>query len=291
MVRATRRSRSRPRADRPSRSTACRRRRWPSAPGWAVRRRADGARWALAASGPGPVARAAWRPGRRPRGLGRRRILAGRPAGLVERQGRDGHVEVDPVQEGAGQAAEVGPHLPGRARAGRDGRAPAPAGAGVHGRDQLEAGRHPERATVAGDRDLPSSSGCGRTSRVARPELGSSSRKRTPLWARLTSPGRGRWPPPTRGHVRGRVVGTAERASPDRLLRRQPGGRVNRGGLDGLVRREGRQDAGRRRASMVFPEPAAPRGAGCGRGGRDLQGPAGQALPRTSPRSASGRGQ
>ena len=47
-------------------------------------------------------------------------------------------------------------------------------------------------------RTTPSSTGWRSTSRARRPNSGISSRKRTPLWARLTSPGRGSAPPPTR---------------------------------------------------------------------------------------------
>ena len=42
----------------------------------------------------------------------------------------------------------------------------------------------------------PSSSGWRNTSSVSRENSGSSSRNSTPLWARLTSPGRGWLPPP-----------------------------------------------------------------------------------------------
>ena len=48
------------------------------------------------------------------------------------------------------------------------------------------------RATVT----VPDSSGSRRTSSARRSHSGNSSRKRTPSWARLTSPGRGSAPPP-----------------------------------------------------------------------------------------------
>lgn len=43
-----------------------------------------------------------------------------------------------------------------------------------------------------------SSRGCRRASRALRPNSGNSSRKRTPLCARVTSPGLGSEPPPTK---------------------------------------------------------------------------------------------
>jgi hypothetical protein len=49
------------------------------------------------------------------------------------------------------------------------------------------------RATVT----VPSSSGWRSTSRTRRLNSSISSRKSTPWWARLTSPGRGCGPPPT----------------------------------------------------------------------------------------------
>ena len=53
--------------------------------------------------------------------------------------------------------------------------------------------RPPTRATET----TPSSSGCRRASSTGRGNSGSSSRRSTPRCARLTSPGRGTYPPPT----------------------------------------------------------------------------------------------
>ena len=107
---------------------------------------------------------------------------------------------------------------------------------------------------------LPSSRGWRSTSRVERRNSGSSSRKRTPWWARLTSPGRGMVPPPMRptsemvwwGERKGR---RGTRAWPGFS---QPHDAVDLGGLERLVELQGGRMVGRRRASMVLPAPGGP---------------------------------
>ena len=106
----------------------------------------------------------------------------------------------------------------------------------------------------------PSSSGWRSASRVSRRNSGSSSRKRTPLCARLASPGRGGLPPPIRpavlvpvcglrkGRRRTRPAGGSSAAREWILVTSIASARVSGG-----------RSAGRRRASMVLPEPGGPR--------------------------------
>ena len=79
------------------------------------------------------------------------RRLSRRARSLVERQGGDGYVKVDAVEQGAGKPTQVGTDLPRRAGAGPGEGPPAAAGAGVHRGHQLEAGGHAEGPPVAGD--------------------------------------------------------------------------------------------------------------------------------------------
>ena len=56
---------------------------------------------------------------------------------------------------------------------------------------------------------MPFSSGCRKASRTWRRHADRASRKRTPWWARDTSPGIGTWPPPISPHSGDGVVGGA----------------------------------------------------------------------------------
>ena len=118
---------------------------------------------------------------------------------LAERHRRHLDVDVDPVQQ---RAADLAP-CTARSAAACNGTPPRVAAiaarAGVQGRDQHEVGRETSCSMSAREIvTVPSSSGWRRTSSVRRLNSGSSSRKSTPLWARLISPGDGIEPPPTR---------------------------------------------------------------------------------------------
>ena len=69
-----------------------------------------------------------------------------RPVQVFRGHRRQAQMQVDAVQQGAGDAARVARHLVGRAGAGPRRMSAPPAGARIHGRDQLEAGRKPRRA-------------------------------------------------------------------------------------------------------------------------------------------------
>ena len=90
----------------------------------------------------------------------------------------------------------------------------------------------------------PSSRGWRSTSRVERLNSGSSSRKRTPWWARLTSPGRGVVPPPMSPASEMVWCGARKGRWRQQPLARlqQPHDAVNLGGLQGLFQVQGRQD-------------------------------------------------
>ena len=90
----------------------------------------------------------------------------------------------------------------------------------------------------------PSSRGWRSTSRVERLNSGSSSRKRTPWWARLTSPGRGVVPPPMSPASEMVWCGARKGRRRQEPLARleQPHDAVNLGGFQGLFLVQGRQD-------------------------------------------------
>ena len=212
IVRATRSSRSRPLAESPRRSTAWRRRRWPSDPGATARRSASGARPrcrraarpAGAADLPLPGGRhpAADRGRRLSRRARRPRRRPGRGRARAGRCGRVGGRRAGPGRSGPlpGCRSRPRPATP----AGRRGRGSS--------RPRAGSGRASGRPPGGGRRSrAPSSSGWRSTSSVARRNSGSSSRKRTPLWARLTSPGRGRCAAAHEGDVARRVVRAPER--------------------------------------------------------------------------------
>ena len=135
---------------------------------------------------------------------------------------------------------------------------------------------------------LPRAAAAGLRARGRR-NSGSSSRNRTPLWARLTSPGRGRAPPPTRAACARRVVGAAEGPRMEQPVGQEARRRVDGGRLEGLLRCAGRE--GCRQAARQHRLPGAradPRAVGCDRPRRRPRGPgAPGAWPRTSAMSAA----
>ena len=128
----------------------------------------------------------------------------------------------------------------------------------------------------------PSSSGSRSPSRAAGGNSPSSSRKSTPPWLRLISPGRSvAEPPPTRRDGRGRVVRRAERRRGDQAARRhrQPGGRVNHRGRQRLGPVERREQARQPLGEHRLARPGrADHQQVVAAGGGDLQRPAGHGL-------------
>ena len=108
----------------------------------------------------------------------------------------------------------------------------------------------------------PSSSGSRNPSRAAGGNSPSSSRKSTPPWLRLISPGRSvAEPPPMSPTVEVVWCGRAERRRRDQAARRhrQPGGRVNHRHRQRLGRgRAAEAGPASRWASIVFPDPGEP---------------------------------
>ena len=105
---------------------------------------------------------------------------------------------------------------------------------------------------------LPSSSGWRSASSAARENSASSSRNSTPRWASVTSPGRGRAPPPTRpcgemvwwGERNGRSRASSPAPSPATLCTRVMSRASAKSG--------GGRMPGTRRASIVLPAPGGP---------------------------------
>ena len=73
---------------------------------------------------------------------------------LLRGQGADFHMQVDAVQQRAADARLVARHLVGRAAAALHRRSPMAAGAGIHGRDELEARGEFAALGGSGDGDL-----------------------------------------------------------------------------------------------------------------------------------------
>jgi hypothetical protein len=150
MVRATRRARWVLRALQPSRAAAVFRnfRAAASAPRGCPAPSRPGPGWAaLAGMGAGARRHHAFA---HPRRCSRR---AG-PQQFVGRQGGHLHVQVDAVEQRAAELALVARNLVGRVAAGACGVTQEPARAGVHGRDQLEAGGKLALHGRAGDADV-----------------------------------------------------------------------------------------------------------------------------------------
>ena len=129
----------------------------------------------------------------------RRSTCPPRSPKALERHGRHFDVDVDAIEQRAGDFAHVPFDLRHRCSGNRgadrcDSRKGKDSSAAISmklaGKVVLDSAR--EIVTV------PSSSGCRSTSSVRRLNSGNSSRNRTPLWLREISPGEGVEPPPTR---------------------------------------------------------------------------------------------
>src|SRR5579875_4223409 len=110
-------------------------------------------------------------------------------------------MEVNAVEQGAGDSFKVLLHAAGLAGALAKDVAEIAAGAGVHGGNEGEIGGIGVGGVDTGYLHNAIFERLRSTSRASRANSGSSSRKRTPWCARLTSPGRGMVPPPTRAAV------------------------------------------------------------------------------------------
>ena len=108
---------------------------------------------------------------------------------------------------------------------------------------QTRPGTRPCAGPASPPPDAPRAAGAARPGRD-RANSGSSSRKRTPRCARVTSPGRGCAPPPTRPCGRDRVVRCAERALGGQPGPAEPGDALDLGDLERLVECRRREDAG-----------------------------------------------
>ena len=107
---------------------------------------------------------------------------------------------------------------------------------------------------------VPSSSGCRNTSSTFRGNSGSSSRNSSPLWARLTSPGRGIIPPPISHRIRDGMVRGSKGT-----MRHNPSSASRTPATECIFvvssassNRSGARIDGSRFASIVFPEPGGP---------------------------------
>ena len=177
------------------------------------------------------VAHGLRRPRPEPRARSRGRAACGRP----DRSGRAARARAVAVGgEARRQSRSTRPRIAARA-----------ARAQVHRPDEQEARRKdvPVR-TRARSRSMPSSSGWRSASSAGRWNSASSSRSRTPRWARLASPGRGPGPAADDRRRRRRVVRRPERRPVDQRAvgRQQARDGVDPRHLERLLARERRQD-------------------------------------------------
>ena len=106
----------------------------------------------------------------------------------------------------------------------------------------------------------PSSMGCRRTSRTFFLNSGSSSRKRTPLWARLTSPGLGFCPPPIRPASEMVWCGDRKGRLRDEPVpwRHESHDAVDLGGFEGLLKGQRGQNGGKSPCQHGLPRSGRP---------------------------------
>ena len=155
-------------------------------------------------------------------------------------------MEVDPVQQRAGDLFHIPLHIPVRAGAAVGGMAPPAAAAGVHGADQLESGRQMQRAAGTGHSDRPLLQGLAHSLQHVPAKF------RQLVQKQNTVVGQGHLPRPqgraAAGQCRGGggVVGRAEGAAGQQGVCRirQPGHRPDAGGLQGLPGGQVRQNGG-----------------------------------------------
>jgi hypothetical protein len=222
---------------------------WQAAPGW----RSPGAPAAFRGR------RAARAPPRRWTRRRQGQQLVGRQRPAPPPAGRCGPA--------AAPTAGPGSAPPARACSGRPAGPAAPqpaAGAGVHRGHQLEARRKLAPAAPRAMVMWPVSSGSRSASSAARGNSGSSSRNSTPPCASEISPGRGGEPPPTRPRRWPSGAARAPAAGPSARGRSRPA-RLAGGALPAPRPRHGRQQAGRRCASIDLPVPGGPTISSCGR--------------------------
>src|SRR5213592_2597486 len=108
------------------------------------------------------------------------------------------NVQIDAVEQRAGHSLAIALHLKRPTTAFALQIAKIAARTWIHRRTSINS---EGKVTLPAARDtvtFPSSSGCRITSNADLLNSGSSSRKRTPLWATLTSPGFGNVPPPSK---------------------------------------------------------------------------------------------
>ena len=164
---------------------------------------------------------------------------------FLEGDARHLHLQVDTVQQWAGDAAAVALHLFGTALAAAAGIAPVAAGTGVHGRHQLETGRELRLARGPGDEDVAGLQGFAQHLQHAAVEL------RQFIEEQHALVGQGDLPRPWLGTTthqsdrRGTVVGGAEgTAAPVAGIEARATHRGQSRRLQGLVLLQLRQDAG-----------------------------------------------
>ncbi len=212
--------------------------------------------------------------------LGRTLALPG-PRELLAGDGGDVDVQVDAVQDGAGDAAPVAKQLLVPAQAGAAGVAQEAARARVHGGDQLELGRVVDGAARPGEDHVPLLERLAQGLEDVAPELGQLVEEEHAAVGERDLSGARRGGPAHQAGVRDGVVRRAEGALDEEPpLPEQAGHAVDRGGLERLVTAERREQA---RQAAGQHGLAAPRGAEEEQvvvaGGGDLERPLGARLP------------
>ena len=155
-----------------------------------------------------------------------------------------GQVQVDAVEQRAGELAAVAGDLLRGAAAAAAGIAKIAAGAGIHRRHQLEARREAHLVAGPGDNDLPAFQGLAQHLQHLAVELGQLVQEQHALMGQGDLAGLRTAAAADQGRPGGAVVGRAERPLGPGVQRRVTGHRLNGGDLQGLLLVQRRQQAG-----------------------------------------------
>jgi len=182
-------------------------------------------------------------------------------------------VQVDAVQQRAAELALVARHLVGRAAAAALCTAPEAAGAGVHGRNQLEARRKLRAVRGAGDGDAAGLQRLAQGLQRAAAEFGEFVQEQCAVVGQGDLTGLGRRAPADQGHGAGRVVRVGGAAlAPLRGLE-APAQAGDGRAFDGFLLGHGRQQAGKPVGQHGLARPGrADQQHGMAAGGGNLQG-------------------
>ena len=185
-------------------------------------------------------------------------------------------MEVDPVQQGAGDLLHIPLPVPLGAGAPPVRVPPPAAAAGVHGADELEPGGEAQGAPGPGDGDLPVLQGLAENLQGVPAELRQLVQEEDPVVGQGDFPGPHGGPAAGEGGGGDGVMGAAEGTAGQQGVRRvrQPRHGPHAGGRQGLLPAHVRQDGGQAFCQHGFPRPGrADHQKVVPPGGGDFQGP------------------